>query len=156
MNTQEKQLIDLFFSKLRETVVKSGPRDAQAELHIKRLMAQIPGAGYYMAQAIIVQQQAMKHAEKKIAQLEQQGGRSQGFLPSQPTGTSQRSQPSQPMSQAQVSGFLARAVQTVVGIGGELSGGVVSPAKTIPNPENYTLISRYLAIQGSGSLVSDG
>jgi hypothetical protein len=118
MNVQEKQLIDLLFSKLQETGSKSGPRDAQAESHINRLMAQIPGAGYFMAQAIIVQQQALKHAAAKIAQLEQQGGRSQGFLPSQPTGTSRRIQPSQPTAQAQGSGFLAGAAQTAVGIGG--------------------------------------
>ena len=71
MNAQEKQLIDLLFSKLQETGSKSGPRDAQAESHINQLMAQIPGAGYYMTQAIIVQQQALKHAEAKIAQLEE-------------------------------------------------------------------------------------
>ncbi len=118
MNAQEKQLIDLLFGKLQETVAKSGPRDAQAESHINRLMAQIPGAGYFMAQAIIVQQQALKQAAAKISQLEQQGDRSQGFLPSQSTRTPQRSQPSQPTSQSQGSGFLAGAAQTAVGIGG--------------------------------------
>jgi len=118
MNAQEKQIIDLLFSKLQETAAKSGPRDAQAESHINRLMAQIPGAGYFMAQAIIVQQQALKHAEVKIAELKQQGGRSQGFLPPQPTGASQRSQPGQPAPQTQGGGFLAGAAQTAVGIGG--------------------------------------
>jgi len=65
-----------------------------------------------------VQQQALKHAEAKITQLEQQGGRSQGFLPSQATGTPRRSQPSQPATQPQGGGFLAGAAQTAVGIGG--------------------------------------
>ena len=113
MNAQEKQLIDLLFSKLRETGAKSGPRDAQAESHINQLMAQIPGAGYYMTQAIISQQQALKHAQAKIAKLEQQGGRSQGFSPAQPQ---RQTRPS--ASQAQGGGFLAGAAQTAVGIGG--------------------------------------
>ena len=121
MNAQEKQLIDLLFSKLQQTVAQSGPRDAQAEAQINQLMEKIPGAGYYMAQAIIVQQQALKQAETKITQLEQQTGSSQGFLPAQPTASAQKRQTSQPALQPQQSqggGFLAGAAQTALGIGG--------------------------------------
>ena len=89
MNAQEKQLIDLLFSKLQQTAAQSGPRDAQAEAHINQLMEKIPGAGYSMTQAIIVQQQTLKQVETKITQLEQQAGTSQGFFPAQPTASAQ-------------------------------------------------------------------
>jgi len=118
MNTQEKQLIDLLFSKLQQTATQPGSRDIQAESHIIQLMKRIPGAGYYMAQAIIIQQQALKHAEAKITQLEQQAGTSQGFLPSQPSTPTSRTQPRPPNAQPQGGGFLAGAAQTALGIGG--------------------------------------
>ncbi len=110
MNDQERQLIDLLFSKLKETAVKSGPRDHKAESHIKKRMKKISGARYYMAQAIIVQQQALKQAAAKIAQLEQQSSSSQSSQPQR--------QNRQPAPQSQSGGFLAGAAQTAVGIGG--------------------------------------
>ena len=64
MNTQEKQVIDKLFDKLGQ---QTGPREATAEAYIAQRMAQIPGVGYYMAQAIVVQQQALKQAEARIA-----------------------------------------------------------------------------------------
>ena len=118
MNAQEKQLIDLLFSKLQQTSAQSGQRDAQAEAHITQRFRQIAGAGYYMTQAIIIQQQALKQAEAKIAELEGQAGTSQGFLPAQPTALPTRRQSSQPAAQTQGAGFLASAAQTALGIGG--------------------------------------
>lgn len=82
MNAQEKQLIDALFQKLRQTAAQSGPRDPQAEVPVSQHVNNLPGAAYYMAQAIVVQRQALKQAEARIAELERQ--RSGAFMPQRP------------------------------------------------------------------------
>lgn len=105
MQTQEKQVIDQLFRKLSEISTQSGPRDPQVEALINQHMQRIPGAAYYMAQAVIVQYQALKQAETQLNQPQQRA----------------RSMPQQPAQQArsqQGGGFLAGAAQTALGIGG--------------------------------------
>jgi hypothetical protein len=113
MNQQEKQVIDGLFQKLGQLAAQSGPRDPEAEAEINRRAQGLPGATYYMAQALVLQQQALKQAESRLAQLKQQrGGAGQ-----QPGGQA----PSPPAQQrGGGGGFLAGAAQTALGIGGGL------------------------------------
>lgn len=70
MDRTEQQIIDDLFSRLQQAEQGSGPRDTEAEQHIRGLLAQQPAAAYYMAQAIIVQEEALKNAQAKIEELE--------------------------------------------------------------------------------------
>lgn len=70
MNTQERQIIDDLFDKLREAERQSDPREPEADNHIRSRVAAQPGAPYYMAQTIVVQEQALQSAQARIAELE--------------------------------------------------------------------------------------
>jgi len=72
MDQTEKQVIDELFGRLQQVEQKSGRRDASAEEHIKALVGRQPAAPYYMAQAIIAQEYALKQAQNRIAELEQE------------------------------------------------------------------------------------
>ena len=70
MNTQERQVIDDLFDKLREAERQSGPREPAAEAHIRSRVEAQPGAPYYMAQTILMQEQALHHAQARIEEIE--------------------------------------------------------------------------------------
>jgi hypothetical protein len=72
MNPQERQIIDDLFDKLRQVEQQSGPREPNAETHIRSRIERQPGAPYYMAQTIVMQEQALQTAQARIAEL---GGR---------------------------------------------------------------------------------
>ncbi|MBU5377150.1 MAG: DUF2076 domain-containing protein [Pantoea sp.] len=70
MYSQEHQLIEGLFSRLKQAESQTGPRDAAAEQLIKEHLQQQPGAPYYMAQAILIQEAAMKKMNDRITELE--------------------------------------------------------------------------------------
>jgi len=70
MNTQERQVIDELFDKLREAERQSGPREPTAEAHIRSRIEAQPGAPYYMAQTVVMQEQALRNAQARIEELE--------------------------------------------------------------------------------------
>ncbi|WP_210641153.1 DUF2076 domain-containing protein [Pseudomonas sp. Tri1] len=72
MNSEEQTLIDGLFSRLQQAEKDSAPRDAQAEARIKEHMVNQPAAGYFMAQAILVQEAAIKRLDEQNKQLAQQ------------------------------------------------------------------------------------
>ncbi|MBI6619489.1 DUF2076 domain-containing protein [Pseudomonas corrugata] len=72
MNSEEQTLIDGLFSRLQQAEKDSAPRDAQAEARIKEHLARQPAAGYFMAQAILVQEAAIKRLDEQNTQLSQQ------------------------------------------------------------------------------------
>lgn len=72
MNSEEQTLIDGLFSRLQQAEKDSAPRDAQAEARIKEHLANQPAAGYFMAQAILVQEAAIKRLDEQNRQLAQQ------------------------------------------------------------------------------------
>ncbi|MFL6608402.1 MAG: DUF2076 domain-containing protein [Pseudomonas sp.] len=72
MNSEEQTLIDGLFSRLQQAEKDSAPRDAQAEARIKEHLANQPAAGYFMAQAILVQEAAIKRLDEQNKQLAQQ------------------------------------------------------------------------------------
>jgi len=112
MYSQEHQLIEGLFSRLKQAESQTGPRDAAAEQLIKEHLQQQPGAPYYMAQAILIQEAAMKklndritELENRLAQQQQQQQQPQqqssgGFLSSLFGGGS-RQQPPAPVQQPQ-------------------------------------------------------
>lgn len=149
MQNQEQQLIESLFSRLKQAESQSGPRDAGAEQLINQHLQSQPGAPYYMAQAILIQEAAMKklnaqvsELESRLAQAQQQAPQqsSGGFLsslfgggsrPAQPQQPAWNSAPQQPQyaappqqpyaAPARGTGFLGGALQTAVGV----AGGVV-------------------------------
>lgn len=80
MNHDERQMIDGLFGRLKDAERTAPPRDAEAEGFIRDRVATQPGAPYYMAQTIIVQEQALEAAQARIQELESQGSRSGGGL----------------------------------------------------------------------------
>ena len=150
MYSQEHQLIEGLFSRLKQAESQTGPRDAAAEQLIKEHLQQQPGAPYYMAQAILIQEAAMKKLNDRITELENRLAQQQqqpqqqssgGFLSSLFGGGSRQQTPAQqpqqqawnnapqqpqqynnaPAAPARGTGFLGGALQTAVGV----AGGVV-------------------------------
>ncbi|HCS42211.1 MAG TPA: DUF2076 domain-containing protein [Pseudomonas sp.] len=72
MNSEEQTLIDGLFSRLQQAETDSAPRDAQAEARIKEHLTRQPAAGYFMTQAILVQEAALKSLDEQNKQLAQQ------------------------------------------------------------------------------------
>lgn len=72
MNSEEQTLIDGLFSRLQQAEKDAAPRDAQAETRIKEHMTRQPAAGYFMTQAILVQEAAIKNLDAQNQQLAQQ------------------------------------------------------------------------------------
>ncbi|KAF0867006.1 DUF2076 domain-containing protein [Pseudomonas sp. LD120] len=71
MNSEEQTLIDGLFSRLQQAETDSAPRDAQAEARIKEHLNRQPAAGYFMTQAILVQEAALKSLDEQNKQLSQ-------------------------------------------------------------------------------------
>ncbi|WP_085584048.1 MULTISPECIES: DUF2076 domain-containing protein [unclassified Pseudomonas] len=82
MNTEEQTLIDGLFSRLQQAETEAAPRDAQAEARIKEHLTRQPAAGYFMTQAILVQEAALKSLDEQNKQLTQQVQRLQAELQS--------------------------------------------------------------------------
>ncbi|MFO2464614.1 DUF2076 domain-containing protein [Pseudomonas sp. 15FMM2] len=72
MNSEEQTLIDGLFSRLQQAEMDSAPRDAQAEARIKEHITRQPAAGYFMTQAILVQEAAIKSLDAQNKQQAQQ------------------------------------------------------------------------------------
>lgn len=87
MNSEEQTLIDSLFSRLQEAEHEGGLRDTEAEAQIKGHLARQPAAPYYMAQAILIQEAAIKRLDRHVRELEaqvaeqrRQRANSSGFL----------------------------------------------------------------------------
>ena len=137
MDQNERRVIDDLFSRLGEAERRAGPRDDKAMQLIQDHLGRQPAAPYYMAQAIVVQQEALANAQARLEQLERElaerpaGG---GFLgglfgggesaaprsPSPARGGQGRTIGQGPWSRphGQGGGFLAGAAQTAMGVAG--------------------------------------
>jgi len=132
MDRNDQQAIQSLFGKLGDVERQSPPRDAQAEAFIREQVAAQPAAPYYMAQTIVVQEQALEAAQARIEQLEQ--ARPSGGLFSslfgggrQPPRPRRAQQQPYPPGQMQGGGFLAGAAQTAMGVaGGVLLGNAIA------------------------------
>jgi hypothetical protein len=70
MNSDEQTLIDGLFSRLQQAEKDSGPRDALAQERIKEHVTAQPNVAYYMAQAILVQEAAIKRLDEQNKKLQ--------------------------------------------------------------------------------------
>ncbi|MGK3115760.1 DUF2076 domain-containing protein [Candidatus Pantoea formicae] len=110
MQNEEQQLIDNLFSRLKQAETQSGARDAGAEQLIKQHLQNQPGAPYYMSQAILIQEAALKKLNAQVADLENRLTQAQqqqapqqssgGFLSSLFGGGSRPAAPQQPQQPA--------------------------------------------------------
>ncbi|RWM79231.1 MAG: DUF2076 domain-containing protein [Mesorhizobium sp.] len=145
MDRNDQQAIANLFEKLANVERQTPPRDAEAERFINDQIARQPGAPYYMAQTIVVQEQALNAAQSRIEELEQQaqqsagggllgglfgsGARRSGSVPR--VGRTAAAAPQEPLSgddrQSAGGGFLAGAAQTAMGVaGGVLLGNAIA------------------------------
>lgn len=133
-NQQDQQAIDGLFDRIEEVARQSPPRDRDAEALIQQRLRDYPPAPYYMAQTILIQEQALRQAQERIEQLEASQRPSGGFLgglfggddtpqrhPARARGPWERQQ------DGQGGGFLAGAAQTALGVtGGMLLGSAIA------------------------------
>ncbi|GHG34475.1 DUF2076 domain-containing protein [Paracoccus aerius] len=72
MDHNDRQAIEGLFHKLGQAAQSQPHRDPEAEALIRDLIARNPGAAYYLAQTVIVQEQALNAAQDHIQQLQHQ------------------------------------------------------------------------------------
>jgi hypothetical protein len=110
MDQNDRYAIEGLFGKLAEVERQAPQRDTGADAFIRERISAQPAAPYFMAQTIVVQEQALNAAQQRIEELEYQlssrpaqgGG---GFFASlfgssQPQRSMPPRQPAQPMGQA--------------------------------------------------------
>jgi hypothetical protein len=147
MESNEKQIIDNLFNRLQQAEVQSGPRDTAAETLIRQAVDRQPAAPYYMAQAILVQEQALQNFNHRVQELEQElaqrpagggflaglfGSGNQSHHPGAASRPLAASQPGSaygatPFSQGSRGSFLGSALQTAAAVvGGVLIGNAIA------------------------------
>jgi hypothetical protein len=72
MQAQERELITGLFGRLQP--FEAQPRDGEAEALIRDLVGRQPSAPYLLVQTVLVQEQALKAAQARIAELEAKAG----------------------------------------------------------------------------------
>lgn len=146
MDQNERQVIDGLFGKLRQVDTAAAQRDAEAERYIQEQVGRMPAAPYYMAQAILVQEQALANLQNRVQELEHDlasrpatggggflsglfgGGQPAAPAPRRPMAQVPQTIPPQYMQQQGMGspwggrpaggGFLAGAMQTALGVAG--------------------------------------
>jgi hypothetical protein len=136
MDQRDREAIEELFQKIAEVERRSGPRDIEAEAFIRARIAQHPAASYYMAQTIVVQEEALNEAERRIAELESPAGQGQGGLlgglfgggrPERHRRYAPAAGQSRRQGRGAGGGFLAGAAQTAMGVaGGVLLGNMIA------------------------------
>ncbi|WP_374618911.1 DUF2076 domain-containing protein [Devosia sp.] len=126
LNPEDRRAIEGLFDRLAEAERRAPDRDREADELIRGEIGRLPNAPYYMAQTIVVQQQALEAAEKRIKELEQEArGREARRGPwdrAQDDGYDQR----QRGGGFGGGGFLGGAMQTALGVaGGVLLGSAI-------------------------------
>lgn len=127
LNPEDRRAIEGLFDRLAEAERRAPQRDREAEDLIRAEIGRLPSAPYYMAQTIVVQQQALEAAEQRIQQLQAQAEAGEqrrrspwdrnddGYDPRQQRGGGFGG-----------GGFLGGAMQTALGVaGGVLLGSAI-------------------------------
>ena len=125
LTREDRNAIDGLFERLREAEHRGGPRGAEAEAYIRSKIAAHPSAPYYLAQTVVVQQEALKEAERRIEALERSGRQIE-----QRRGPWDRDPVPEDRRQSGAGfgggGFLAGAAQTALGVaGGMMLGSLI-------------------------------
>jgi hypothetical protein len=150
LNNDDRTAIEGLFQRLKDVERKAEPRDAEAEELIQREIGRQPGAPYYMAQTILVQEHALEVAERRIRALEDEarqqdrgsdifgglfgGGRQtqrqRGYEPAVAQGgpwDRRQARNDRHEENRGGGGFLAGAAQTALGVtGGVLLGSAIA------------------------------
>jgi hypothetical protein len=125
LTREDRNAIDGLFERLRQAEQRGGPRDAEAEAYIRQKIAAHPSAPYYLAQTVVVQQEALKEAERRMEQLERDGRQIEqrrGPWDREPAYEDRR----QYGGGFGGGGFLAGAAQTALGVaGGMMLGSLI-------------------------------
>jgi len=134
MQQQESALIADLFGRLQQ--FENQPRDQEAERLIASYVARQPASPYLLVQTALVQEEALKQAKARIAELESKTGQASGqgsFLGNAPRGPwgspagapaavpAPAPAPAQPWGaapQAAGGGFLRTALTTAAGVAG--------------------------------------
>ncbi|WP_158894693.1 MULTISPECIES: DUF2076 domain-containing protein [unclassified Pseudomonas] len=82
MQREESQLIEGLFDRLKTTEAQTAPRDREAEALIQQRLRDQPAAPYYMAQAMLIQEAAIKRLDQRVKELESQMAQVQQNRPS--------------------------------------------------------------------------
>jgi hypothetical protein len=126
LTREDRNAIDGLFERLREADRRGGPRDAEAEAYLHRKIAEHPAAPYYLAQTVVVQQEALKEAERRIEALEREGRQIEqrrGPWDREPAYDDRRQNAG---GFGGGGGFLAGAAQTALGVaGGMMLGSLI-------------------------------
>ena len=144
MNIVDRQAIEDLFTRLKDTEKRGGPRDADAEALIAKLVARQPAAAYYLAQTVLVQQWALNAAHDHIEDLERSGGGG-GLLSAIFGGRRRPARSSEPAPRAPTErprgiGFLEGASQTALGVAG---GFILADMLTQANFNDSALSSSF-------------
>lgn len=86
MQSEEQQVIDGLFNRLKEAEAQSASRDAQAEALINEHIGRQPAAPYYMSQVILIQEAGLKRLDQRVRELEAQLEQAQRQRPAQGGG----------------------------------------------------------------------
>jgi hypothetical protein len=70
MTPDERQMLAGLFERVRSAA--NGPKDSEAEAFINDALRSTPSAGYVLSQTVLVQQQALEAAAKRISELDAQ------------------------------------------------------------------------------------
>jgi len=70
MTPDERQMLAGLFERVRSAA--NGPKDSEAEAFISDAIRSTPSAGYVLSQTVLVQQQALEAAAKRISELDAQ------------------------------------------------------------------------------------
>lgn len=134
LNSEDRRAIEGLFSRLADIERRTPDRDPEAEHLIAREIDRQPGAPYYLAQTVLVQQHALEVAETRIRELEQKLEEASSRTLDRPRGPWERDdRGAQDECDDRGSrrgfgggGFLAGAAQTAMGVaGGVLLGSAI-------------------------------
>lgn len=127
MDSNDRNAIAELFDRLSQVEGQRPDRDPEAERFISDAIARQPGAPYYMAQTLVVQDHALTAAQHRIQQLEaeldsarraaDEGGFLSGLF-GDAAPPRRAAAPAQPLPQGAPGGFLAGAAQTAMGVAG--------------------------------------
>jgi len=148
MSPQDRQAIDSVFTRIEEVGRQGAPRDFEAERMIQERIQQNPESAYYLAQTVLIQQEALKNAQQQLQKQSQAPAAAAAPAPAaarapaapvsslSSSGFGRQAAPEQPAAASSLSsgfgrnnngggggGFLAGAMQTALGVAGGMMLG---------------------------------